>query len=261
MVADLDRRWAEERRSLAHEPERVRQDKHTKFRSHKAILTKWLLPTLRQLTYSEITIPVIAGLVDSIRLNDGVDPDNPTLTLTRGPAQSTIGSIAHTYSIVMSQMQKMVVVNAPFPRITQKGHRVAAPRPSLQAKEMSAIIAAMDDIWIDTPKKARDRQIRQLLRAQVILLGLTGMRPGSETNRLRYGQFEEVQVRETERISKNKTISKLVRFTRIEIFARQGKYSESREAVVNALEGVMHFLGPGLARVDVLSPASQAVSV
>jgi hypothetical protein len=221
VLADLEQQKAAERYSRRHEPEELLKGKATKWRLHVYRIEKVLVPALGPLTYAEIGKSAIADMLSKYKKRIEATESEPEIELPM--SQSSIGSLSHSYSLVMTKLGELSNSDAPFPRISRRKHNQAEPRDPFDPDELRTILSAMTDDWIEDTKKARNRVIRRALRAYVRFVAVTGIRPGLEVEYVTFGaiveRFDNVSGRH---------------YHAITIRPRQGKYRDGRDAVANS---------------------------
>lgn len=106
--------------------------------------------------------------------------------------QDIKASTQQTYNAAMSHIFKEAVergymMQAQVPMLENKAV-VGERRPDFTLDEYNRLVSFMD-LWITNASNEKSGWMRQLLRDYVVVLANTGMRPGEESNRLRWNQL------------------------------------------------------------------------
>jgi hypothetical protein len=207
---------------LRHLPPELLAKKLSKFRQHIARIESFLIPALGTMTYGEITSDVVEKMVKSLSVRR---QDAYGVLFAVSARQSTIGNLAHTYTMVADKLRRISNATADFPRVSRKGMPPAVSRDAFDDDEMRRIIEAISDEWVTGTRRANHRAIRRLLRAYVHICATTGIRPGLEMERLTFGlsTFRKIADPDSKQVA-----------TGIMIRKNAGKHSAERVAIVYA---------------------------
>jgi hypothetical protein len=174
---------ADELRSL---PPELLAKKLSKFKKHVSGIKRILCPALGSLAYPEVTGDAIEQVVSGYRIKELDTEGNGIEVLAR---QSTIGNLSHTYAMVMEKLRRISNSSVPYPRMSRAGMPAGEPRETFSDRELSLIIKAMSNEWVNATKRESHRAIRRLLRAYVHIAATTGIRAGLEMERLSFAHL------------------------------------------------------------------------
>jgi hypothetical protein len=215
---ELNKRESGIRQEMDGLPANLLLKRLSKLRLHRRRVESVLNPTFGHLKYDDITQSLVFQFLSGLQVKG------------RLPRQSTIGNYAHTYSMIMDRFKAISNATREYPRISRKGFDHAVARPTFETSELTEVVGAMTDEWVQAPRQDRHRMSRYLLRAYVHICATTGIRPGLEMDRLTFDAIQDRTHADTGE-----------RYTAISIRKGQGKHLKEREAVVYQNDGAADF--------------------
>lgn len=118
-----------------------------------------------------------------------------TNKMGRIPSKSTINTHNSALNRVFTMALNNDFINQyQIPKLVNKGVKVER-REYFDGEEYAILYKHMRK-WHKTGRKQRTRDIRELMRDYVLILTNTGMRPGTESNNLRWKDIKEVKIKD-----------------------------------------------------------------
>ncbi len=163
-------------------------DKAHKHSVHLRRIKAILAPAMGHMPVTAITEDWLHAWTRTLRVRIiPTQKDSPT----RAPSQSTIGNLNHSFGKVMAvAARKGWLGKSPAPTMSKAGFEDGEARPEFTQEEVEALAKAMTTEWIAAAPKGVTREMRAILRAYVAVAATTGIRPGTELDRLTWGQVD-----------------------------------------------------------------------
>lgn len=199
----------------------------------RATIERVLVPAFGSQAVEKITDGHLDAFLRSYRVRSRRDP------LPKAPAQSTVGNLNHALKQITDEAVAKNLLqrrDAKKIRFSKEGFEPETPRPWITQDDLEVLARHMSAEWmearrtvktptgmlVECPGKQVSQENRYLLRAYVAVAATTGMRPGTEMNRLRWNQviFDE-----------HSSGGRSHKIIRIVILRRQGKVKSDREAI------------------------------
>ena len=158
-----------------------------KYRAHINRINNILIPGMGEMPVRAITPEFLHqwshGLQVRVKRVDG--------TPMRAPRQSTINNINHAFQKVMAvAVRKLWIAASDVRRISSAGFDDGESRPTFTHDEVLRLAEAMTPDWINGMRKRVSREMRAILRAYVAVATCVGTRPGTEMDRMYWGQLD-----------------------------------------------------------------------
>jgi hypothetical protein len=164
---------------------RERAEKHA---THIRRIENILIPALGPMPVRSITPDYLHDWTHSLAVKINLRPGSPT----RSPSQSTIGNIGHSFTKVMKvAVRKGWISDSARPMMSKKGFEEGEARPGFTHAEVLQIAEAMTPAWMAKAPKQVSRDMRAICRVYVAVATCTGMRPGTEMDRLSWGRLND----------------------------------------------------------------------
>lgn len=137
------------------------RQKANKFDQHLGRIQNLLVPAFGDTPVAEIS---------GSRLNDWIRafrvPDRRGAT--KAPSQSTVGSINHSFQLVMRAAVERGWIRADdVPTISKRGFDPSLPNAWFTAQEIERLRDHMSPVWTETAHRALSRELKKLLRAYI----------------------------------------------------------------------------------------------
>ena len=177
-------------------------------KTYLQILAKWLVPFFGDKNIHEIDAGVMKDYDNYVRTNMGHEPAKSTYN-----AHNVI--IRAVFDVAV---RKKWIKRSDLPITTVKGKgKKAIRRPHFENDEWNRLTNLMHGKWRTSSKLWLSNYKRQVLRIQVLVLGNTGMRPGTEPRNLKWKDVSEhkltnKQVMQQSVVQNGEPVSKVIRF-------------------------------------------------